>query len=78
MKTAFFWDATVCSLVDIDCYFRGAYCPHHQSDDGGNIHQTKKLRSQPFYTKNKLEVLIPILEVPYLQTTSTLKCSDVS
>jgi hypothetical protein len=27
------WDVVVCSLVDIDGCFRGAYCLHHQGDE---------------------------------------------
>jgi hypothetical protein len=34
---AVFWDIALCTLVDIDQCFRGAYCVHHQVlDDGGS------------------------------------------
>jgi hypothetical protein len=29
-----FWHVVPCSLVEIDRRFRGAYCLHHQGDDG--------------------------------------------
>jgi hypothetical protein len=32
MKMAVFWDVVLCSLVEFDWHFRGAYCPHHQGD----------------------------------------------
>jgi hypothetical protein len=32
IKTAVFWNAALCSLVDIDRHFRGAYCLHHLPD----------------------------------------------
>jgi hypothetical protein len=34
MKMIFFWDVAPCSLVDIDRRFTGAYCLHHQGDQG--------------------------------------------
>jgi hypothetical protein len=30
MKMAVFWDVMSCCLVDVDQYFKGAYCLHHQ------------------------------------------------
>jgi hypothetical protein len=33
VKMAVFWDVSPCSLVDIDCHFRGAYCLYHQRDE---------------------------------------------
>jgi hypothetical protein len=41
-KMAVFWDVALCSLVDTDCCFRGAYYLHHlgdhHSDVGGSKH----------------------------------------
>jgi hypothetical protein len=43
MKMTAFWDIVPCSLVEVDRRFRGAYCLHHQGDegpdDGGSTHQ---------------------------------------
>jgi hypothetical protein len=36
MKIIAFWDMAPCSLIKVDRRFRGAYCLHHQGDDGGN------------------------------------------
>jgi hypothetical protein len=33
MKMAVLWDVALCSLVDIDRCFRGAYCLYYQGDD---------------------------------------------
>jgi hypothetical protein len=33
MKMTVFWDTVMCSLVEIDPCFRGAYCLHHQGND---------------------------------------------
>jgi hypothetical protein len=30
MKMITFWDTVLCSLVEVDSHFRGAYCLHHQ------------------------------------------------
>jgi hypothetical protein len=30
MKMTVFWNVAHCSLVEIDCRFRGTCCPHHQ------------------------------------------------
>jgi hypothetical protein len=38
MKMTAFWDVALCSFVDVDRRFRGAYCLHHQGDDGGSTH----------------------------------------
>jgi hypothetical protein len=39
MKFGVFSDVALCSHVEIDLRFRGAYCLHHQiSDDGGSTH----------------------------------------
>jgi hypothetical protein len=35
MKTIVFWAIALCSLVEIDQSFRGAYCLHNQDDDDG-------------------------------------------
>jgi hypothetical protein len=35
------WDAAMCSTIEVDRLFRGAYCLHHQgdeSDDGGSTY----------------------------------------
>jgi hypothetical protein len=40
MKTAVFWDASSCCLVEIDRRFRGAYCLSHQGDNVGSISGT--------------------------------------
>jgi hypothetical protein len=29
-----FWDVVPCSLVKVDRRFRGAYCLHHEGDEG--------------------------------------------
>jgi hypothetical protein len=42
MKTAVFWDAASCSLVDTDQPFRGAYCLHYQGQ-GCNIPEDSHL-----------------------------------
>jgi hypothetical protein len=34
MKTTAFWDLAPCSPDEVDRRFRGAYCLHHQDDDG--------------------------------------------
>jgi hypothetical protein len=31
-----FWDVVQCSLMEIDCCFRNAYCPHHHHPNGGS------------------------------------------
>jgi hypothetical protein len=36
MKMAIFWDVAPCIVVDIGVRFRGAYCLHHDPDDGGS------------------------------------------
>jgi hypothetical protein len=36
MKMAVLWAIVPCSLVDVYRHFRGAYCLHHQGDDGGS------------------------------------------
>jgi hypothetical protein len=38
MKFRLFWDVAPCSHVEVDRRFRGAYCLHHQGDDGGSAH----------------------------------------
>jgi hypothetical protein len=38
MKMTAFWDIAPCSLIEVDRRFRGAYCVHHQGDDGGSKH----------------------------------------
>jgi hypothetical protein len=39
MKMTVFWDVAPCSLVEIDQYFRGAYCLHHQGTHAGATSQ---------------------------------------
>jgi hypothetical protein len=34
---AVFWDVKWCSFVDTDLHLRGAYFPHHQSDDDSDV-----------------------------------------
>jgi hypothetical protein len=34
MKYRVFWDVAACSHFEVDRRFRGAYCLHHQDDDG--------------------------------------------
>jgi hypothetical protein len=36
MMMAVFWDVALCSPVEIGRHFKGAYCLHHQGDDGGS------------------------------------------
>jgi hypothetical protein len=36
MKMTAFWDIALCSLMDIEQHFRGAYCFHHHPDDEGS------------------------------------------
>jgi hypothetical protein len=31
-----FWDVAPCSHIEVDLHFSGAYCLHHQGDDGGS------------------------------------------
>jgi hypothetical protein len=38
MNMTVFWDMVPCSLIDVDRYFRGVYCLHHQDSDGGSTH----------------------------------------
>jgi hypothetical protein len=38
MKIIIYWDIAPCSLVEINQCFRGAYCLHHQGNDGGSKH----------------------------------------
>jgi hypothetical protein len=41
MKMIALWDIVLCSLVEVDQCFRGAYCLHHQgvhTDEGGSKH----------------------------------------
>jgi hypothetical protein len=49
-----FWDVALCSLVEIDGRFAGAYCFHHQSDDrpddGGGTHLCNISQFLPDYT----------------------------
>jgi hypothetical protein len=33
MKVIAFWDASPCSLIEVDWCFRGAYCLHHQGNE---------------------------------------------
>jgi hypothetical protein len=33
MDVAAFWNVALCSLVDVQKHFRGAYCLHHQGDE---------------------------------------------
>jgi hypothetical protein len=40
MNIKVFWDIALCSLVDVDQHFRGAYFLHHQVDR--NIHTRRK------------------------------------
>jgi hypothetical protein len=35
-KMNIFWVVALCSLVEFDRRFRGAYCLHHRPDDEGN------------------------------------------
>jgi hypothetical protein len=42
-----FQDVALCSLIDIDWCFRGAYCLHHHCPDGGS----KLLRNVSQYTR---------------------------
>jgi outer membrane phospholipase A len=30
MKMSAFWDIALCSLIEVDQHFRGAYCLHHR------------------------------------------------
>jgi hypothetical protein len=34
MKMAAFWDVAACSVVQLHRRFSGAFCLHHQDDDG--------------------------------------------
>jgi hypothetical protein len=38
MKMMAFWGIALCGLVEVNRRFRGAYCLHHQGDDGGSMH----------------------------------------
>jgi hypothetical protein len=37
MNIRAFWDVAPCSLAGVDRIFRGAYCPHHQSDSSFTV-----------------------------------------
>jgi hypothetical protein len=37
MKMTVFWDAVLCSLVEVYQRFRDAYCLHHQDDENNNL-----------------------------------------
>jgi len=37
MKVTACWDIALCSLVDVDRFFRGAYCLHHASETSVNF-----------------------------------------
>jgi hypothetical protein len=38
VKITAFWDVAPCSVVEIGRRFKGAYCLHHQGDDGSSTH----------------------------------------
>jgi hypothetical protein len=38
MNMTVFWDVSSCTHVEVDRRFTGAYCLHHQGDDGGSTH----------------------------------------
>jgi hypothetical protein len=38
VKTAAFWDIALCTLLEVERLFRGAYFLHHCTDDGGNTY----------------------------------------
>jgi hypothetical protein len=37
-----FWDVALCSHVEVDRRFRGAYCLHYQGDDDGLMTQAER------------------------------------
>jgi hypothetical protein len=46
-----FWDIAPCSPVEVDLYFRGAYCLHYRSsDDGDSTHLWNVCLLQRDYT----------------------------
>jgi hypothetical protein len=48
---AVFWVVAPCSLLEVYCCFRGAYClHHHRPDDGGSKHLWKIGKLLPNYT----------------------------
>jgi hypothetical protein len=38
LKFKVFWDMAPCAHIEVERYFRGAYCLHHHPDDGGSMH----------------------------------------
>jgi len=50
MKFRIFWHVAPFSHVAVDWRFRGAYCLHHQGDDGGSTHLWNVGQLQLYYT----------------------------
>jgi hypothetical protein len=50
MKMTVLGDIAPCSLVEIEWRFRGAYCLHHQGNDGGSKHLSNVGKLLPDYT----------------------------
>jgi hypothetical protein len=41
MKMTVLWDMAPCTVVEVDRGFRGAYCLHHQGEDGGRFKKSR-------------------------------------
>jgi hypothetical protein len=59
MEMTAFWDMVLCSLVEVDRHFNGAYCLHCQGD-GGSKHLWN------------VDLLVWDCTVPYIQRLSSL------
>jgi hypothetical protein len=51
MKMTVFWAVALCSLIEIDCHFRGAHSLHHQDNhpehfNSINVHKTQEVTEQ--------------------------------
>jgi hypothetical protein len=62
MKMNVFWDVAQCNPVETDRRFRGAYCLHHQGDNGGSKHLRNIGQFVPNYT----------VQLPRRQSSSVL------
>jgi hypothetical protein len=65
LQIAVFWDAALCSLVDTDPCFRGAYCLHHQlimeagSSSKMSVKYTRQ-KSVTYYQKAAIFILVTV------------------
>jgi hypothetical protein len=74
MKTAVFWDAAPCSVVNIDRCFREAYCP----DDGGSkILQNVGEYLPEYTTQHPRKVIFSICYVLVCELKTRILCKTV-